>query len=647
MTVWAGVPRHSLRQPVLLRGLLLLTVAYVALISLPAPWSLYDIGLDASWILGLNLAHRQGMAAGRDIVFTYGPLGYLVYPDGVSGLPVLPLLYRIGLYVLSIAALGRLACIHESKAAAFWTVLLMGLGVALDPMPEQSQGMIALIAVALLVLVDRSRWRLLESSLLAFLAAVGSLVKLDQGVAGIAIFLAVAIAAVFESRPLDTRGQRRWLAVLAVLPLSIVALYGASTGSILTVASYVRAGWEVAAGYSETMGLPGPLWQAALAASTVAATFAAVLLVAGDLRALLPGLPPALIVAFFAFKHAMVRQDVHAVLFQIAFAVGLLFLLVSARLARDRRLVLVFALFSVAMAYFIPAEQFSRFNDDVRTRLELRKAGPTLAAFWHWRSTWNSVNATEKDLRARLRLPDRFHQIVGNGTVDVQPWEIDMVEANGWRWDPRPVFQSYAAYTPMLDRMDAEHLEGNRTADFVLLNFSAIDGRHPFLETPLSWRALMDRYDLSLSAAGWLLLQHRGQHRFGPLQRLGDATAHWDEDVPVPREGGLLVMAPRIRSSLTGKVASLLFRSSGVYIEAVFSSGGSIRGRCVPRNLAAGFLIQPFPGNLAELEPLFLPDPHPAPSEHIVTVRFHAERPGEFVPEIPIVWSVLPLAGRQ
>jgi hypothetical protein len=627
--------------------LLALTVAYVALISLPMPWSLYDIGLDASWILGLNLAHHQGMAAGRDIVFTYGPLGYLVYPDRVCGSPVLPLLYRIGLYVLSIAALCRLVCVHRSKATAFWTALLLGLGVALDPMPEQSQGMIVLTAVALLVLTDRSPWRLLESSLLAFLAAVESLVKLDQGVEGIAIFFAVVIAAVFESRPLDSRGRRLWLAVLAVLPLSIVVLYWASTGSILSVAAYVRSGWEVASGYSETMGLPGPLWQAALAATTVAATFAAVLLVAGDLRALLAGLPPALIVAFFSFKHAMVRQDVHAVLFQIRFAVGLLFLLVSARLARDRRLVLILTLFSVAMAYVIPAEQFPRFNDDVRNRLEFRKLGSTLVAFWHWRSTWDNVNAIEKGLRARLRLPDRFHQIVGNGTVDVQPWETDIVQANDWRWEPRPVFQSYAAYTPTLDRMNAEHLEGNRTADFVLLNFSAIDGRHPFLETPFSWRALLDRYDLNLSAAGWLLLQHRSRRRYGPLARLGDSTAHWDEDVPVPREGGLLVMAPRISPSLTGKVASLLFRSSTVYVDAVFSSGGTVHCRCVPRNLAAGFLIHPFPRNLPELEPLFLPDPYPAPPDYIIKVRFHVDKPGEFVPEIPIAWFALPPAAGQ
>src|SRR5579871_2522978 len=75
----------------------------------------------------------------------------------------------------------------------------------------------------------------------------------------------------------------------------------------------------------------------AMAAAARAVTFAVVFAAAGDPRALWPGLAPALITAFFVFKHAMVRQDGHAPPFHIKFAVGLLFLLVCAKLPRDRR----------------------------------------------------------------------------------------------------------------------------------------------------------------------------------------------------------------------------------------------------------------------------------------------------------------------
>ncbi len=471
-----------------------LVVAYVTLVSVPVSIGSYGTGLDASWMLGLNLAHHQGLVMGRDLIFTYGPLGYLFYPDPVSGTPLLALLFRLGLYALSIAALYRLVWILPSRVAAFWTAAVLGLAVVLDALPAESPLISVIERLALIALVDRSDWRFAELSLLGFLSGLGLLVKLNQGLEGVALFLVVLATVAFQNRPLSRRARRQALVALCIPPLSMAILFLASTGSFIGIGPYLRNGWQSISGYSEGMGLPGPFWQAALACATVAATFAAILLAASNLRALWPSLAAALIVAFFAFKHAMVRQDAgHAPAFHIQFAVGLLFLLVCASAARDRRLIVVFQLFSVAMAYAISVETYPGLNATIQSRLQLRQARASLAAFWRWPATWEETGATNQRNRSKLLLPDRFHQIVENGTVDAVPWDIDVVEANGWKWQPRPVFQSYVAYTPALDRLNATHLESDRAAGFVILNFSAIDGHHPFLETPVSWRALLDQ----------------------------------------------------------------------------------------------------------------------------------------------------------
>jgi len=632
-----------IRAPIALRWLLMLSVTYAALISLPPPVRFYGTGLDPSWVLGLNWARAAGLVAGRDIVFAYGPLGYLAFPEPGSGAPFLALAGRLGLYLISISAMYRLAWIMPSKIAAFWTALILALGVVLDGQPEESQVIIAIIAVALLVLVDRSHWRFTELSLLGFLAGLAFLIKLNHGIEGIALFLTVLAVVALQNWPMDRRSKRRLIAVAGLLPLSIAVLFLASTGNLLALGPYVQNGWQIVSGYSETMGLPGPLWQAALAMATFAATFAVVLVAAGDLRTLLPGLGPALITAFFVFKHAMVRQDGHAPSFHIKFALSLLFLLVCARLPRDRRLILILQLFSIVMAYAISVEKYPGFDSQVTDRLQLREAPGRLSAFLHWRATWDHVDAQYHAARAKLRLPDRFHQLIQGGSVDAVPWEVDVVRANGWKWQPRPVFQSYSAYTPPLDRLNAEHLESGSTSRFVLLSFSAIDGRHPFLETPLSWRALLDRYDLSLASSSWFLLQHRNDSRYGPPAPVAHSMAHWDEEVSVPQADGLLMMGPHIGPSLSGEVTSLLFRSAAVYMEGTFSSGRRVRWRCVPANLATGFLIRPFPQDLGELRELFLPDPAGPTQDRIQSVRFHAEKPGEFAAEIPVEWSRLPL----
>jgi hypothetical protein len=627
--------------------LLVLTLIYVALISLPVPPKSNGTGLDASWMLGLNLAHAGGMVAGRDVIFTYGPLGYLLYPEPVSGTPVLALIFRLGLYLLSFAALGRLVWIMQSKVAAFWTALILGLGVVLDALPEENRVILAITALALLPLADRSRWRYAELSLLALLTGLGCLVKLNQGIEGVGLFIALLATVAFQDRPLTRRASGKVLAVLCALPLSIVILFLASTGSLSGLVAYLRTGWEIVTGYSEAMGLPGPLWQVTLACAIIAATFV-VLLVAADLRSLWPGAAPALIVAFFVFKHAMVRQGAgHAPLFHIKFAVGLLFLLVCARTARDRRLIVTMQLFSVVMAYAISIEAYPGFDSDIKARLQLRQTYTILTAYWRWPSTWAGVGAANALNRSKLRLPDRIHRLIGNATVDAIPWDVDLVEANGWNWRPRPVFQSYTAYTPDLDRLDAAHLESNRTADFAILNFAAIDDRHPFLETPLSWRALLDRYDLKLAAADWFLLQHRTAARYAPLTPLGFSMARWDEDVLVPQADGMLVMSPRLRSSLAGKLTALLFRSAAVYTEVTYRSGRKLRWRCVPRNLADGVLIRPFPQDLQDLRPLFFRDVVRNSTQQILSIRFHTDKPGEFAADIPIDWSRLTIRSAE
>src|SRR5580704_7569408 len=59
---------------------------WVALAMIPTVPDILGTGLDASWAYGINLAHAQNLIFGRDVVFTFGPLGYLFYPiPGLAG----------------------------------------------------------------------------------------------------------------------------------------------------------------------------------------------------------------------------------------------------------------------------------------------------------------------------------------------------------------------------------------------------------------------------------------------------------------------------------------------------------------------------------------------------------------------------------
>ncbi len=646
LLVWGRQTIDSLRTRREVRvGLLAMALLYTVLATLPLPPIAYGTGLEPSWTLGLNWARAQGMVVGRDIIFTYGPLGYLNFPEPASEAPTQALLYQAGLYLLWVAALVRLAVVIQPKPIAAWTVLLLGLSVTLDTSSECRLGL-ATVAVALLPLA-RSRWRYTELGIVAFLAGLGLMVKLNDGLQGVALFVAVAAITVARDWPLPRRRKWGLAAAICVLPLSVVVLYVGATGQLWSLGAYARHGMEIVSGYSEAMGLGGPFWQFILAGASLLLVLVGVPALAQNARALVPALAPAAIVAFMSFKHAMVRQDAHAAPFQLRLALAALFLLICARAARDRRLIIALQLFFVCMAYAITIKVLPKFEAKINARLELRRCVPAVRAHLNWPATWSELGAEIEENRAHLRLPDSFHNLIQNGSVDAIPWDIDRVKANGWKWRPRPVLQSYSAYTPALDRVNAEHLESGRAADFALVKLAAIDGRHPFLETPLAWRALLDSYDLATESPDLFLLRRRASPRFEPLVELGRSSAGWDEEVRVPESGGPLVMSPEIVKSLYGHVRTVLFRLSPVYLELKFRSGKTAEWRAVAGNLAGGFLIRPFPRELKEMRYFLLPGLQPDAADPVFSVRFRTPGFREFRPRIPIRWFRLPLKAAQ
>jgi hypothetical protein len=57
-------------------GLILLIIySWLAFLPLPQP---NVVGLDPSWAYAISRAAADGLIFGKDIIFTYGPLGYLV-----------------------------------------------------------------------------------------------------------------------------------------------------------------------------------------------------------------------------------------------------------------------------------------------------------------------------------------------------------------------------------------------------------------------------------------------------------------------------------------------------------------------------------------------------------------------------------------
>ena len=606
----------------------------MALAMIPLLPQVPGIGLDSSWAHALNLAHAQNLTFGWDVIFTFGPLGYLFYP--VPGLaepfPAFALGWAVHALFLFGAYLIWRALGYRLAVCVSWAILSGAMLLTDLPFERMQLAFLSLAIGIVALLVARGR---VPSVYLAISGAVAGMVplfKANEGIAACAVFYALLVSLFLNSPktkiwPLALVPPAAFLLGFVLVERNLSSLWAYATGSL-----------QIAMGYSEAMALPGPAYQAFVAVFSLLSLAFLIPLFADCPRDLARGLPPALITAFFAFKSGLVRQDAsHADLLQVKLAVAGLFLLICVRNVRDRRLLITYTVASFCFGETV-FFQSSPYRERIKDRALLRDLSTTLSSNRHFPSTWDLLNVWVRHQFDTLHVDAAVSTLVSSGTVDDVPFELDIVPANGWRWSPRPVFQSYSAYTPALDRLNATHLASRQSADHILMQWEDIDGRQALLDDAASWRSLFDHYDVELTRPGFLVLKRRATPRYADPRPTGSTTAAWFRDIAVPQSAaGFTMMRAELPKNPWGALRGILFRNSPTYLTAVYHSGKQSHWRVTRANLVDGAFIGYLPEKLSETLPYFAKAENGTP-DRVATIRF--ETPGllEFSSAIRISW---------
>ncbi len=485
-------------------------------------------GLDPSWMLGLNLATAEGLDYGTEIVFTYGPLGFLDQPMVVDGLQAA----LGGLWLLLLRAALAASLLWAARRSFEWPVAAL-IAFAVAALVPPTVGSVALGLTALWCLVSLQagapRW---TSPLILYgggaLAAVEAMVKLNVGATVLALVLITAIA---------LPGSRaRNLARLAATFAGCFAVLWFVTGQgVGNLDDYVRTSIEIVSGYQRSMQIEaGPVgWDWAAAIAVIVATAAALLRVGSPAGRAARIATPALlaVLSFSLLKYGFVRHDGGhvAVVFGVLAVVWL-----APRWRAGERVALVAGLAAIALVYFPASGQ----NFD-RT-FEPRTAVDQLRTLEIPSERGQARDAARDGLRAAYALDPRMIARVDGEPVDALPWELTLVWAYGFDWRPLPVIQDYSAYTPELDRINADALASEQGPRFVIrhLGFDdsslvGVDGRLTTFDAPLEQRALLCHFRAVLTTDRYQLLE-RGSDRCGEERPLGAVEAAYGEPVRVP-----------------------------------------------------------------------------------------------------------------
>jgi hypothetical protein len=548
-------------------------------------------GLDASWNAGLAIAADQGMQFGREIVFSYGPLGFLQgsyvwFPD----LAVLAFLFSLMLYLAFATAL--LWALRRSLGLLPAAIVAF---VALGTLPLLEQPLLlAVIASLALLETERSGRFLWAFTLLAAsFAAVETLVKLSTGPVIVAVFVLALLGA-----------RARWTllaAFAALFGLELLVLWLAAGQSLAAVPDFLLNTWQIVSGYSSAMlrDLDVPGWKVTLA--TIAAALVTVGLVAGtatvrfrDARARWSALALVALAAFIVFKEGVVRTDAGHLTLYFSTAFGLW---VAIPWARSRWPALLAVAAAIALAG-IPVR-----TPGLQTQLDpvgnLRHAvEETRTLFSPGRRERAMVEGRES-LRALYAIPPEMLAALRGRSVAVEPWEVAAAWAYELDWRPLPVFQNYSAYTTELDELNADAVADPDGPERILreeplqvfpeFDTPGLDNRYPTWDPPAQARAVICHFLPLLGDARWQVFG-RVPDRCGRTRSLGSVEAGEGEAVPVPRPGPGEFVFVRIHGAEVSGLERLAATLLHARIRRIVVDG--ISYRLVPETATDGLVLR-------------------------------------------------------
>jgi len=569
------------------RWLLLLLVLCF---SLPAFFATPpSVGLDASWQLSLQLASASGTVFGKEFVFTYGPLGWLLIHFPVT---------KLGLLLYDFFILFSLLSIYRKllpeRPRLFDALLVVALalvtkgGLSAGPTGVQNGPAAILFAVLCYWL-----WMIYDQG--SALAVVGSLVsamllffsKVNYAMILVFMIPAFGIGLLFLCKHRRIAG----LVVLAGFPL-LVGL-GASLWHV-DLPGYLHSARELIAGYNETMSLPTGKTYVAFELACLFLLAMGCVAISG--RARLPWTAQAVILPLMAmaalllFKNSFVRFDKpHYEVFHRAFPLLLAIWCVAWRSQPGVKALL---LASLVYPLALKTAETPYFGRSVISQILPIQYFREVAGA-PWRETSSHLQQQLCTNFPAMVFPDQVLAVIGRSSVDVMPFESSLAVLNGLNLRQRPIPQSYCAFSPWLDALNASFVSSHAAADFLLytsktIDQNTIDNRPAAWDESLTKMALLENYtfqsEFNLPLPNWvgrlepaqifLLKKTPGASRFVAVLT-NEVNLTLGQPLNLPLTTNQLFLTLRVERTLLAKLSEALLSPAPLSVTFQYQDGSS------------------------------------------------------------------------
>ena len=209
-------------------------------------------------------------------------------------------------------------------------------------------------------------------------------------------------------------------------------------------------------------------------------------------------------------------------------------------------------------------------------------------------------------------LPNNMLSNISTNTVTIFPLEMSYLISNKLNFKPMPIFQGCSAYTPYLDELNANFFDNENSPEYIIFEWSAIDGRLPLTDILKKIKKIYNNYNIFCiydHKMYYILLKKRDIKLNNTIK--SDYTQKIDiyKDViyfdNITNDNTYMILKSDIDLNILGKLSKIVYQIPAVYANIETYEGKKYSFRILLPLLRNGIIINKLPSLPYEVEQLF------------------------------------------
>lgn len=540
--------------------------------------------LDDSWGFGLGIATQKNLTFGTDVVFTYGPLHFLIVKQG--NLPLFK--FVILIFELSIVAFitSIFLDIYNKMQHNFKGIILITVAFIFSNINCEYYLTFIFIYSAFQILIHQKNTYILA---LYFISCVSFFIKINYGFFYIFFMMYVLTA-------ISIKNKKNFIYLFLSVIFTFITIYQFSIILNTDFKNYVLNGFEIIDGYIDSMNTPfivttPAYWYSYIIlclfiylqynyrnivfSSTYIYFF---LLFYGFL--------------FLAFKNGIVRIDGHHY-FIFIFQFPVYFLFYYLLLNNHKKLNIAI----IAVIFFSTINIFHGLYNNVVLKKTPRI---TKKMLYDKVNIWSYFPSLFSPVYSELNPPiiPKDYQLsqISKQTIDVFPVDISLMLKYQLNYLPRPVLQSYSAYNLKLDSLNSKKINSINSPIYLLFLNQSIDNRVPFWDESITKRSILKNYAIikntySIKDSVFLLFKKRQSSKIESKTEILHYKTTINKFINVPSDSSDIYLYATINYNIIGKILRFLIKSPNINVSFLYDDNSNETYKCIIPILKTGVLI--------------------------------------------------------